>query len=188
MNHLEHINNKMIEIMPDSISYNIRAELNPLGNISSGNDFMYFDRTIKANIYVEIPLKLNASNLVFEDITDFSFSEEVIGGALNIYIENMFPFDFDVQFYVLDSQEDIVDSLISGTTLINAAVPINEVVKNSTLSTLKIQLDDKLISELKNSNKILIRFKVNSGTSNIYKLYDHYNIDVKVVGDFVYEM
>ena len=179
---------KMIEIMPDSIKYSMNAELNPLGNISSGNDFLYFDRTIKAKLNIEIPLKLSATNLVFENTADFSFSEGVVGGELNIYFENLFPFDFDVQFYVLDSHGHKIDSLLNTNTLIEAGLPINEVVKNPTSSVLKIQLDENLIIELKQSNKLLIKLKVNSESNMVYKLYNHYKVDVKIVGDFEYEI
>jgi hypothetical protein len=180
--------NKMIEIMPDSISYNMRAELNPLGNISSGNDFLYFDRTIKANINIEIPLELSVTNLVFENIADLNFSESIISGSLNVFLENMFPFDFNVQLYILNNQGQKIDSLINTNTLIEAGIPINEVVKTPTLSVLKIQLTEKLISELKLSNKLLIKLKVNSNSNMVYKLYNHYNIDLKIVGDLEYEI
>jgi len=180
---------KMIEIMPDSICYSMKAELNPLGNMSSGNDFLYFDRTIKANLNLEIPLEFSATNLVFENIEDISFSDKVIGGGLNIYVENMFPFDFEVQFYILNSKNQIIDSLINGSnSLIESGIPVNEIVKTPTLTILTVQLTEQLISELKQSNNMLIRFKVNSEYNLVYKLYDHYKTDVKIVGDFEYEI
>jgi hypothetical protein len=93
-----------------------------------------------------------------------------------------------VQLYVLNNQGQKIDSLINTNTLIEAGIPINEVVKTPTLSVLKIQLTEKLISELKLSNKLLIKLKVNSNSNMVYKLYNHYNIDLKIVGDLEYEI
>ncbi len=178
---------KMIELMPDSISYNISAELNPLGNMSSGNDFLYFDRTIKTAINIDIPLQLSANNLVFENTAELNFPEGVINGSLKFYIENLFPFSLDIQSYILDYNGQIIDSLFSADNSVIAGIPINEVVINPSSSVLKIQLTNNKIGELKQTNKLLLRFKINSQSGLSYKFYEHYKIDVKIVGDFEYE-
>jgi hypothetical protein len=178
---------KMIEILPDSLLFSINAILNPLGNISSGNDFLYFDRTIKANLKLEIPLNLSATDLVFEDFSEINIPENVKGGSLNVYFDNFFPFSFNTQLFVLDSKDNITDSLIIGDNLIPNGIPNSGIVQSPSSCIFKINLNDKLISELIINNKLLIRLKVNSASNMLYKIYDHYSLKVQIVGDFEYE-
>jgi len=177
----------MIEILPDSFSFSINANLNPLGNISSGNDFLYFDRTIEASLKLEIPLNLSAKDLVFEEYSDLKIPEGVKGGTLKVYLDNMFPFSFNTQLFLLDSKDNIIDSLIVGDNLITNGVPISGIVQSPSSSILNISLSDKIISELLNNEKILIRLKVNSASNMMYKIYDHYCLKVQIVGDLEYE-
>jgi len=177
----------MIEILPDSFLFSIDAILNPLGNISSGNDFLYFDRTIEASLKLEIPLNLSTNNLVFEEYSELKIPEGVKGGTLQVYLDNMFPFRFNTQLLVLDSKDNIIDSLILGDNLISNGIPVSGIVQSPYSSIINISLNDKIISELLNNEKILIRLKVNSASNMMYKIYDHYSLKVKIVGDFEYE-
>lgn len=180
---------KMIEIMPDSLLFNISAIMNPLGNISSGNDFIYFSKGLEASIKLDIPLNFSANNLVIEDYSSFSFdSEKVNGGVLNIYLDNLFPFDLDVQFYLLDEQNQIIDSLITDNISILAGIPNNGIVQKGTQSEVQIILTESLINNLLQSKQMLIRAKINSAQNQAFQLYEHYGLDIKIVGDFEYEI
>jgi len=179
---------KMIEIMPDSLIYDITADLNPLGNISSGNDFIYFDKGLQAILKLDIPLNFSSDNLIIEDYSSLNFDSENINfGMINIYLENMFPFSVNIQFYLLDDQNDIMDSLLLGNTLVPSGIIGNaDVVNQASSSKLEVKLDDKLINSLKLSHRMLIRANINSEQNQSYKLYEHYGMDIKMVGDLSY--
>jgi hypothetical protein len=179
---------KMIEVMPDSLIYDITADLNPLGNVGAGTDFMYFNKGLQADLNLEIPLNFSSDNLLIEDYSNFNFnSDKVNSGFINIYIENEFPFSVNIQFYLLDEQENIFDSLLVSNTLVpSGIIDANDIVSSSTSTKLQVKLDDYRISTMKRSHKILIRANINSEQNKAYKLYENYGMDIKMVGDLSY--
>jgi len=180
----------MIEIMPDSFYINVKAVFNPLGNISAGNDFIYFDKGIDGVVKLEVPLNFSSSQLIIEDEVDLKFDDDnVNGGILNVFMNNSYPFDLDVQFYIIDNQNLVVDSLFLDGSYIAAGIMGNSgVVIEKKETALKVNLNDKMIDALSNNNKVRIRAKINSPQQIKYKIYDFYSLGIKIVGDFEYEI
>ncbi len=178
----------MIEIMPDSLIYDITAELNPLGNVGAGTDFIYFNKRLRAKLNLEIPLNFSTNNLIIEDNSSFDFDNDNINsGSINIYIENKFPFSVNIQFYLLDEQNNIFDSLLVKNNLIpSGIINANGFVSAPTSTTLEVKLDDYRISTLRRSHRMLIRANINSEQNKTYKLYEYNNMDIKIVGDLSY--
>lgn len=179
---------KMIEVMPDSLIYDITADLNPLGNISSGNDFIYFDKGLQAILNLDIPLNFSSDNLLIEDYSNLNFDNENINfGMINIYLDNSFPFSVNIQFYLLDDNNVISDSLLLETGLVPAAnIDANGFVISPKSTKLEIKVDDNLMNSMKISNRMLIRANINSEQNKSYKLYESYGMDIKMVGDLSY--
>ena len=180
----------MLEIMPDSFFISVAGEINPLGNISAGNDFIYFDYGLNAKVKIEIPLNFSATDMVFEDITKLVFDDEsVISGALNLFMENGYPFDLDIQFYIIDENNNVVDSLFSSkNTVVAADVDQYDIVKSPKESILKVSLSPQLLINLKQNSNMLIRAKFNSSAHKNFTLYQDYSLNIKIVGDFEYEI
>lgn len=180
---------QMLELMPNQLNYNLSAQFNPLGNISFGHDFIYFNHSIDASINLEIPLNFSANDLVIESTADYNLQDEAIqGGFLNAYLDNWFPFEMSIQFYILDSDNQLVDSLLSPNAMLIAATPNpnTAVVSLPKKTKMQIELSDDLLHKLRNANKMLIRAKINSSQNQAFKFYEHYRIEVQIVGDFNY--
>ncbi len=179
---------KMIEIMPDSLVYDISAILNPLGNISSGTDFIYFNKGLQAILKLDIPLNFSSKNLVIENYTNINFNNDNIkSGAINIFIKNSFPFSVNIQFYLIDDQQNITDSLLLTNNLVpQGIINSNNFVINTSETQFTVKLDSKTINNLKLSKRMLIRAKINSENNKAYKLYENYGMDIKMVGDISY--
>ena len=56
------------EVLPDRIGYELDLHLNPLGDISNGNDFLYWNSSLRASLELELPLRLIANDLTLEQI------------------------------------------------------------------------------------------------------------------------
>lgn len=178
---------QMLEIMPDSFLFHLSGILNPLGNISSGNDFIYFDKGVESKIKLEIPFNFSINNLVIENTSSFSFNEEsVLGGTLNIYLENKFPFDLDLQFYLMNEQDQLIDSLFHQSTTIMHGFTVNRIITGAAPTILKVNLTKNLLNKLSQTKNILIKARVNSDQNQTHQLYSHYGLDIKIVGDFDY--
>ena len=185
--------------MPTSIGYSLQVTTDPLGNVSGSNDFAYYGYGISANINVTIPLSLIANNLTLADTLAVNFAgsanttQHIKSGTLTIYASNGFPFSAGLQLYLLNKNNIVYDSLfIPATQTINAA-PVNAVtgiVTNPQSSVLTISLDAAHTQELFNTKNIILHARFNMGNlpSTYRKIYDYYQLGLKLVGNFDYQI
>ena len=182
---------ELVENMADSMFFELSALINPLGNVSSGNDFMYFEKGIEASIALEIPLNFSAKGLRIEDYSTMNFEDDgkLKSGELIVYADNMYPFDLDIQFYILDGNKKIVDSLFTEKSHISSGIVDTQgYVKMPSKNVLKITLTPDKISLLRKYTDLLIRAEVNSAEHRSFQLYENQNLDIRIVGDVKYEM
>ncbi|MEW6470079.1 MAG: hypothetical protein AB1458_14225 [Bacteroidota bacterium] len=183
----------MIENLPDKIGYSVNAEVNPLGNISGSNDFIYYGMGLKVNLDMEIPLSFAADRLTLVDTVDLDISaeaENVNSATLHLYANNGFPFETSVQLYLLDGNNAIVDSIMPAVNTIDEApVDANNIVIQPKMTRLVIPLDANKLAVMKSTRKMMIKIKLNTANYPQYvKIYSSYKIDVQLVGDFNYHI
>ena len=183
----------MIENLPNKVGYSIDAEINPLGNVSGGNDFIYYGNGVKVNLDMEIPISFAANRFTLADTLDFNITDELDGvnyGTLVLFANNGFPFETSAQLYLLDANMNIIDSIMPGiNTIDEAPVDINNVVIQPKLTQLVIPISENKIAALKNTKKILVKIKLNTINYPQYvKIYSWYKIDIQLVGDFNYHV
>ena len=188
-----------LDNMPTSIGYSLQVTTDPLGNVSGSNDFAYYGYGISADINVTIPLSLIANNLTLADTLAVNFAgsanttQHIKSGTLTIYASNGFPFSAGLQLYLLNKNNIVYDSLfIPATQTINAA-PVNAVtgiVTNPQSSVLTISLDAAHTQELFNTKNIILHARFNMGNlpSTYRKIYDYYQLGLKLVGNFDYQI
>jgi len=188
-----------LDNMPTSIGYSLQVTTDPLGNVSGSNDFAYYGYGISADINVTIPLSLIANNLTLADTLAVNLAgsanttQHIKSGTLTIYASNGFPFSAGLQLYLLNKNNIVYDSLfIPATQTINAA-PVNAVtgiVTNPQSSVLTISLDAAHTQELFNTKNIILHARFNMGNlpSTYRKIYDYYQLGLKLVGNFDYQI
>lgn len=182
---------RVIENLSDQLTTELEGELNPLGNIGSGNDFLYFDQVIEADFHIRMPLKFIAKDLKLRQKLNLNISAEtnpVNNAVVTIYAENGFPFNAKVQLFLLSQNGAIIDSvMVQGLVLKAVTDAQNNVVRpvNSVLEGV-IPLDKMGIVN-RNSEVILeIIFNTNDAPhTTIYR--DHY-MDLKLVTDMNMEI
>ncbi len=179
------------ENMPDILSYKLGIEVNPLGNVSGNNDFLYYDKLMKTEMNMTIPLSIIANDLTLGDTVDFKMgknSDNVNSGTLYLYIDNGFPFTAEAQLYLMDENFSIIDSLIDAPNIILAPdLDVNNVCIGKRLSVLSVPMNTDKMHQLRSAQKMYITLKFNTaGKPNYVKLYSTYEMNVKVVGEFNY--
>jgi hypothetical protein len=182
---------KLIEIQPDSLRFKLSAEINPMGNVSAGNDFMYFEKGIEAVIKLDVPLNFSTTGLKIEDHSSLNFDKDkkLKSGELLVHLDNMMPFDMDIQFYVLDENKVIIDSLFETGSFIGAAqLDAQGIAELPTHTLLSIPLTKDKIEVLRKYSDLLIRAKVNSVGNKKYQLFKNNNLIIRIVGDVKYEI
>lgn len=185
---------QLIEVLPNQLQYEIEMNVNPLGNISGGNDFVFKKHPLKINLNVEFPLSLIATNLTMADTVDVSLSSdntngEIIDGILHLYAENGFPFDAVIALDLYDGSMNFIKSLTVINQILAAPVDANFRVTQKKSSKVSIVLSEADIDNLYQAGKIVVTtaFTTQPQTTHL-KIYEGYAIDIKLVGDFSYNV
>jgi hypothetical protein len=123
----------LMENLPDQLSYDIDLSINPQGNISNGNDFVYTDKLIDASLDVEVPLSFAAKDLTLIDTVEVKLEPQkehnrINSATLVLNADNGFPFGAEIQLYLLDDNGKIVDSLVAMDMVDAAPVDANYIV------------------------------------------------------------
>ena len=183
--------------LPTQMGYNMQVQLNPLGNVSNGNDFIYYNTGLEIALDAEIPLNFSATNLILLDTTGIDIDPDskedvdpIQGGKILVYANNYYPIDAYLQFYLMDSNLVVVDSLFDEPQYLQSGIP-NSIGKvlTPTKSTLVAPLSTLKIDHLYQTYFTEIHATISTTNQTTkYQIYDSYKIGLEVVGDFTYRV
>ncbi len=188
--------NEIVNVIPNSIEYDIDFYLNHNQTppaVGTGTDFVYYGDEVKANIEIEIPLSLIASNLVLNDTVDLNIANinEIESGKFYLFAYNGFPLDADIQVYLLDDSLHIIDSLFTQNTIVNAANidQTSNRVEETTKTKFAIPMDIDRFDLFIRTKKLKIKstFKTQPQSEHV-QIYSDYTIEFKLTGDFTYHL
>lgn len=181
----------MIENLADVMTTQVEASLNPLGNISSGNDFLYFDKVIDADFHINLPLKFIANDLRLRQEIDLNIddnSNPVHDALISIYAENGFPFDAEVQIYLYDLGNNIIDSILVSGIVSSATTDIDNKVVSPVNSVLKYAIPTDKMDLINANSKIVLDIIFNTNSSTHTTIYKDYYMKLKLVTDMNLEI
>jgi len=183
-----------IDSLPTKVAYDLQIETDPLGNVSGFTDFAYLNYGIKAYLDVNVPLSLIATNLTLEDTVSVNLAtsaqaQQIKSGTFTLYADNGFPFSAGMQVYVLNSNNQVSDSLVVPTQSILAGVTnaLGTVIA-PTNSTVTIPVGADKMPRLLAAKKLIIEAKFNTNPSVYSKIYSYYKLNIKMVGNFDYQV
>ncbi len=187
-----------IENLPNKIIYSMNGQINPLGNVSGNNDFVYYGYGFRTDLEMDIPFAFAATNLRLQDTVEVSFSdmnesENINHGQLTLRATNGFPFDADLQAYLCDANNVITDSLFSiPSVVVSANVDASLKVTSPTLSQLYIPIDHEKIHKLRGAKYIIFKMRLNTASqipsAQVIKIYDYYKMDLVLTADINYSV
>tara|TARA_B110000208_G_scaffold26388_1_gene34350 strand:+ start:4400 stop:5980 length:1581 start_codon:yes stop_codon:yes gene_type:complete len=181
----------VIENLADIMTTHVEASLNPLGNISSGNDFLYFDKVIDADFHINLPLKFIANDLRLRQEIELNIDENsnpVHEALISIYAENGFPFDADVQLYLLDLSNNIIDSIQISGFIASAITDIDNKVVSPINSVLKYAISAKKMNIINENSRIILDIIFNTNSTTHTTIYKDYYMKLKLVTDMNLEI
>ncbi|MBL0104032.1 MAG: hypothetical protein IPP51_09945 [Bacteroidetes bacterium] len=195
--HLDNGNSNLkalLENLPDRLQYNVDLGINPLGNISGFNDFVYSDYLVESQMNLKIPLRFAANQLMLVDTTDFNLASttnlEAIGvSTITMVAKNGFPFDMNLQLLLVNEQNQVIDSLFSPDLIRAASVDANYIVTSSTETRIPIPVNESRKQHLQVVKKICI--KASFTTPNYpqtVQLFNSYHLDLKFIADGIYSI
>ena len=184
----------LIENIPDKITYDLDLSLNPLGNISGNNDFIYSDRLISTRIGIVMPLRFAFNQLLLADTLPFTINNttdfDPIGDAiLSLIADNGFPIDLNVQLFLVDTFGTVTDSLLIPDLIAGAPYDANYRATGMQRTIVKIPIDAERKNRLLGVKQVGLRIKFNTPDyPQPIQFYSDYKLEIKIVADGIYSI
>ncbi len=109
----------IIRFSPDYLTIKISGRINPEGTVT--NNFANENSRVTLATEVELPLYGSAGNLLLEDSYEFYFednTQDIESADFNVVFTNAFPLNMELQFYFLDEEDNVLDSLFTSNPTI----------------------------------------------------------------------
>ncbi len=174
-----------LENLPDELRYALDLELNPLGDISNGNDFLYYDSKLRAVLELEVPLNLIATDLVLENIVKPDLpgdqdDQRLVHAGMDLFATNGFPFDAHVVLDIVDLERNLLSSIPVEGTISSGVLGGDGFVQSSTPSTLHVDLTEEDVDLLYGDGRFRIRIVFNTADQTQHvQLLDRYALDLQ---------
>jgi hypothetical protein len=182
-----------IENLPTGIAYDLDVTIDPLGDVSNGNDFFYYESTLAADLEVEIPLRLSATDLTLTTTTavDLAGSLEAHAfqeGTLHVFATNRFPFSASIVLEQIAADGTTLSVLSSSGTITSAPVGLNGLVSASAESQVDFVISKEQVDLFfpgsaagNNGARLRIRAVFNTeGQPAPVQLRSDYTLDVQI--------
>lgn len=175
-----------IEALPDRARYDLDLSLNPLGDISNGNDFLYHSSELKADIDLEVPLRLITNELTLQSIStpDLPGSAEghaLRSGTLNLFATNGFPMNARVLLDLIDEGGAVLAGIPVEGTVSSGLLGADGIVSHRTTSHLTARLDEALVDLLYSGARLRTRVAFTTADQSQHlRLLDRYALDLQV--------
>lgn len=179
----------LINIQPDKLYYIGDFTTNPLGNDQTYEDFARSGVSLNATIDVEIPLQVQAEQLVLSDTAAFDASSLRTTGArsgtLRLFVDNMYPLDIQVELLFLDNNGLLIDSELTSPVVPAGVVNANGIVEAPSSAVIPVYFSEgRLNALIDRCTDVVFKVQVDSKPNNSFvKLYSTYFIDLKISGD-----
>lgn len=176
---------QFIENLPDRIAYAVDLTIDPLGDVSNGNDFLYYESQITGDLDIDIPLRLIISGLTLSKTTTVSLPgtrdhHAFQSGTLHFFATNGFPFSATAQLRIVDVADHVLATLAPGGTIAAANIDPNGNVTSAAYSEVSYTLSPAEVDLLYgNKLRIVAAFNTASQTQHVVLRADQ-RLDVQV--------
>lgn len=176
----------LIESQPNRATANLALTLNPLGNISGGNDFVAAGHDLSMGMRAVVPLKLSLSKLRLSDTLDLAIelpdqAGRIQSGALRLYLENEYPIDAAIQGFMLDGDGVVLDSLLENRSVISGATQDGIVSE----SVIEVPMDQDRFRRLEQAESMIISAHISTTNGDSVAIKSNQSIQFKLVADMI---
>jgi hypothetical protein len=183
---------EFLENLPDSVLYRGTIDVNPLGNVSNGNDFFYYESELRAGLDVEVPLRLIANGLTLEqvvtpDLPGTTEGHAIRSGVLHVLASNGFPFEAVLTLDILDANGAVVGSFPALGTIASGMLGGDGLVSAATASRVDVEVPGNAMDLLYLYERVRIRaaFTTADQTQHL-RILDRYKLDLRLTVDVNY--
>lgn len=171
-----------IGMVPHNIQVDAALNMNPLGDISGGNDFIYTDNTIDLILGLDLPLCVGVDGLTLSDTLFIEDNLEDLpesSGDIHLYLENRFPLGGEIQLYITHPEGDLFVS--EGIFEPGIQDPLSSLV-SPVSSQVSIHLEREEFELLRNGAQFIMSVTLLGGNQQM-KISGEEELKAKIVAD-----
>lgn len=190
--YLDKNNSNLDQIVPNKphwVHFKALAATNP--GTHTHNNFITEDSKLRSLIDVEFPLwgylyKFTYTDTVDVDIANYTNNLPISRMAVLLTLENRMPVEAFAQFYMVDENFNVLDSLIdnpNSQVLEAAPVDANGRIINKVVTQTKVELTRKQIEAMSNCKHLLIKLYASTDGAlqgRLMKIYREYGAKANV--------
>jgi hypothetical protein len=181
-----------LENLPDRVEYAMDVTINPLGNISNGHDFLYYDSQVTAEMDVDLPLRLIATDLTLTkdvpvDLPGSAEGHALQSGVLHLFVDNGFPFSAALSLAITDGNGQVLALLPPGGTVASGTLGPDGLISGMVASQLHVVLSEEQTDLLYQGKHLRITAAFNTADQDQHvTILDSYRMDLQVTMDANY--
>jgi hypothetical protein len=174
-----------IATLPDRLDYELDAALNPLGDISNGNDFLYHESTVKARIDLEVPLRLAADGLTLQRsvapvLPGTAEGHALRSGTLSLFATNGFPLDAQLALDLLDAEGAVLEPIPVEGLVLAGTLGSNGIVSQPRESVMRAHLREEAVTAIHRGARIRVRASFTTANQPAtVRFYSHYALELQ---------
>lgn len=180
-----------LENLPSKIGVDAKFVVNPFGNVSGGNDFVFHNSNTSLKLRVDAPLAFAINDLVLVDTVNLNLNvgenRPVKGATIKAHVLNGFPLEAGMQVYFPGADGMSADSLFFQQVIQAAPVGPDLKVTAPVKSVLVARAEGPVLDRLLHTDKVW--FKVKLATlpgGTVLSLYQGYKMDVQLTAEITY--
>jgi hypothetical protein len=177
---------EFLEVLPDEVRYDIELRLNPLGDISNGNDFLYYESRLRADLELEVPLNIIASDLTLESLVTPTLPGTAEGhalqsGELMLFGSNGFPFSAQLELAIVDGNGEVLSTIPVNGVLVPGILGPDRTVIASVDSRTSAWISAGQMDLLYGGNKLRVRAAFNTSDQLEHlRILERYRLDLQI--------
>lgn len=177
---------EFLEVLPDEVRYDLELRLNPLGDISNGNDFLYYESRLRADLELEVPLDIIATDLTLESLVvpDLPGSAEghaLQSGELVLFGTNGFPFTARLELAIVDGNGQVLSTVPVTGELAAGILGPDRTVISSVDSRTSAWISAEQMNLLYQGNTFRVRAAFNTSDQLEHiRILERYSLDLQI--------
>jgi hypothetical protein len=181
-----------VENLPSRIDYALDMTINPLGDISNGHDFFYHDSKLTADLEVDIPLRLSATDLSLQktvtvDLPGTADEHALQSGTLHLFADNGFPFSAVLSLSIVNAEGQVLSDLSSGQLADAGVLGQDGLVSASTSSRIDMEVTPDQLGLMHQGGLLRITAVFNTVSQPQHvQLLSGYHLDLQLTMDANY--
>jgi hypothetical protein len=172
---------------PDKLSVSGNFSLNPQGNLSSGNDFVFHNSEAAVFAHLTAPLAFSATNLVLRDTVSINGeslkkNNPLKKGLLRIYARNLFPMEMEVKLQTVDSLGQVSATPASNQLIAAGIAASDGRVYDPVNSMVTVEFNEQQFEKLTEAKGLIFEVRFHTlPQPGLLKMYHDYFLHLKVV-------